>query len=164
MPLETVVSLIANVALALSLVVAVVFGIAQVRAATRDRKERLTLETIRTFQTREFAEIMLRLRNIKALTSQEDMESLPESDQIILTQGAQMMESLGLLVHDGLIDLDLVDKTLGDYVSTIWYKYKEFFLAMRERIPDPYLGEYFQWLAERVEEKMKEARKPYYLT
>jgi hypothetical protein len=163
MPFEAVVTLIANVALALSLVVAVVFGIAQVRSAARDRKERLTLETIRTFQTREFAEVMLRLRNIKPLTSQEDMESLPESDQVILTQGAQMMESLGLLVHDGLIDLDLVDKTLGDYVANVWYKYKDFFLAMRERIPDPYLGEYFQWLAERVEEKMKENRKPYYL-
>ena len=42
----------ANITLALSLVVGLVFGIAQVRAAARDRRERLTLETVRNSQTR----------------------------------------------------------------------------------------------------------------
>ena len=40
-----IINLIANIALALSFIVALVFGIAQVRAAARDRRERLTLET-----------------------------------------------------------------------------------------------------------------------
>jgi hypothetical protein len=47
-----IITLLANLALALSFIVGLVFGIAQVRAAARDRKERLTLETLRNFQTR----------------------------------------------------------------------------------------------------------------
>ena len=53
-----VIAVIANLALTLLFIVALVFGIAQVRAAERDRKERLALVTIREFQTREFAELM----------------------------------------------------------------------------------------------------------
>ena len=45
-----IITVIANIALALSLVVGLVFGIAQVRAAARDRRERLTLETLGNFQ------------------------------------------------------------------------------------------------------------------
>ncbi len=52
-----IVTFIANVALALSFVIALIFGIAQVNTANRDRRERLTIETLRNFQTREFAEL-----------------------------------------------------------------------------------------------------------
>ena len=50
------ITVIANIALALSFIVGLVFGIAQTRAAARDRRERLTLETLRELQTREFVE------------------------------------------------------------------------------------------------------------
>jgi hypothetical protein len=50
---------IANLALTLSFIVALIFGIAQVKAAKRDRRERLTLEMLRQFQTRDFVELLL---------------------------------------------------------------------------------------------------------
>jgi hypothetical protein len=60
-----------------------------------------------------------------------------------------------------LVDIELVDKTLGDYVVTTWKKYKNFILAFRER--DPYLSEYYQWLADHMEERAaKNPRKPFY--
>src|SRR4030095_1693966 len=52
-----VVSIIADISLALSFIVALVFGIFQVRDAARDRKERRTIEALRNFQSREFAEL-----------------------------------------------------------------------------------------------------------
>src|SRR5215470_9262825 len=118
----------ANVALALSLIVAVVFGIAQVRAAARDRRERLTLEALRNFQTREFAELIHFVVNHQFPTTQMEFNPRPESEQIIFIQLAQQMESLGLLVAEKIINLDLVDKTLGSFVSTAWQKYKTVFL------------------------------------
>jgi len=39
------------------------------------------------------------------------------------------------------------------------------FQDIREKAPDPFLGEYFQWLAERIDERMREnPRKPFYET
>ncbi|MDP4221540.1 MAG: hypothetical protein Q8916_06550 [Bacteroidota bacterium] len=154
------ISVIANLALALSFLVALVFGITQVHSAARDRRERLTLETIRNFQSREFAELLYQLTNRQMPATQAEFQSLPQNEQVIFIQFAQQMEHLGILVADKVIDVDLVDKTLGSFVMTSWEKYKPMFLNMRIKLPDPYLGEYFQWLAERIDKRMTEKPRP----
>jgi len=160
-----IVTLIANVALALSFVIALVFGIAQVNTANRDRRERLTIETLRNFQTREFAELILFVNSHSMPSNSKEMNALPLKEQVFIIQFGQQMESLGMLVAERLINIDLVDKTLGSFVTLTWEKYKRFFNDLRERQPDPFLGEYFQWLAERIEERMRQnPRRPFYQT
>jgi hypothetical protein len=156
-------SVIANLALALSLVVALIFGIAQVRAAERDRKERLTLDTLRNFQSHEFAEHIYYIVSQDMPKNREELNARSAKEQIVFIQFAQEMESLGILVSENLIDIDLVEKTLGSFVTTSWEKYKPVILGMRKN--DPYLSEYFQWLAEQIEKRMREnPRKPFYET
>jgi hypothetical protein len=159
------VALMANLALALSFIVGLIFGIVQVRAAARDRRERLTLETLHNFQTREFSELIHYITMHEMPRSREELNAIPSSEYIMLIQFAQEMESLGILVAERLINIDLVDKTLGSLVTTAWEKYKTFFMDMREKQPDPFLGEYFQWLAERIDERMhNNPRKPFFET
>ena len=60
-------------------------------------------------------------------------------------------------------DIDLVDKTLGSFVTNSWGKFKTVLPDIREKQPDPYLSEYFQWLAEHLSERMQmNLRKPFY--
>jgi hypothetical protein len=161
---ETI-AVIANVALALSFVVGLVFGVAQVKAAARDRRERLTLEALRAFQTREFSELMRWVINTELPATREEMLKLPPGDQTYLMQFAQQMESLGILVAEQFVSIDLVDKTLGSFVATSWGKFKPLFMEIRVKAPDPFLGEYFQWLAELIEKRMREhPRKPFFET
>lgn len=158
-----IIALLANIALALSFIVGLIFGITQVLAAARDRRERLTLETLRNFQTREFTELMQYITSRELPFSRAARDELPVNEQILLTQFAQEMESLGILVAERLINIDLVDKTLGSLVSTSWTKYKPMIQELREKLPDPYLCEYFQWLAERIDERLRNTpRQPYY--
>lgn len=158
-----VVALIANISLALSFLVALVFGIFQVRAAARDRRERFTLETLRSFQTREFSEVSGQISYHKNPASFEEFLSLPLHEQAKYIQFAQEMESLGMMVAKRFIDIDLVDKTLDSFVSTSWQKYKPLYADIRKELPDPYLGEYFQWLAELLEERARKyPRQPYH--
>ena len=160
-----IITLLANLALALSFIVGLVFGIAQVRAAARDRKERLTLETLRNFQTREFSELMNFVTNSDVPPTHEEWQKRPATEQIMVTQFAQQMESLGILVAERLINIDLVDKTIGSLVTTAWEKYKIMVLDSRQKRPDPFLCEYFQWLAEKIYKRMKDnPRKPFYET
>jgi hypothetical protein len=160
---ETI-ALIANIALAVSAIIALVFGIVQVQSATRDRQERLTLEALRNFNTREFSELMNYVTAHDIPLTHEKWQKLPAAEGIMITQFAQEMESLGLLVAERLINIDLVDKTIGSLVSATWDKYKPMIQDSREKRPDPFLSEYFQWLAERIDERMRNApRKPFYL-
>jgi hypothetical protein len=158
-----VIAVLANLALALSFIVGLIFGIVQVRAAARDGRERLTLETLREFQSREFVELMQHISFNDMPANREALFALSREEQTKYIQFAQEMESLGILVAERLINLDLVDKTLGSFVTTSWEKYKTLYLDLRERMPDPFLGEYFQWLAERIQERMLEnPRKPFH--
>ncbi len=156
-----IITLIANVALTLSFIVAVIFGITQVRAAARDRRERLTLEALHSFETRDFAELMQYINSHRMPSSRKALLALPVNEQVIFMQFAQQMETLGILVAEKLINMDLVDKTLGSFVSTTWDKYKTFVSSLRSG--DPFLAEYFQWLAERISERMENhPRRPFY--
>ena len=97
-------------------------------------------------------------------STREGMQALPEEEQSMIIQFGQEMESLGLMVAEHYINIDLVDKTLGSFVTTSWEKYKPMFEDMRVKIPDPFLGEYFQWLAERIDERMtNNPRQPFHL-
>lgn len=153
-------TLVANVSLVLSLVVALVFGIVQAQVAGRDRRERLTLETLRFVQTHEFAGFMYRINKGLIPASNAERLAMSAEDQIGFIQFAQEMESLGLLVVDGTIDLTLVEKTLGSFVITAWERYKPIFTEMRQTTDDPYLGEYFQSVAELMARRLKDQPRP----
>jgi len=157
------IALIANLALTLSFIVALIFGVAQVRAAARDRHERLTLDALRNFQSREFAEFISYIASKKLPQTFEGLRAMPENEQILLIQFGQQMESLGILVAERLIDIDLVDKTLGSFVSNSWKNLSKFYTDIRIKNNDPFLSEYFQWLAERIDERMNTMpRRPFY--
>ncbi len=157
------IAVIANVALSLSFIVAVIFGIAQVKAAARDRQERLTLEALRSFQTRDFAELIHYVTRTEIPATLEGLLKISAAEQVLLIQLGQQMESLGILVADHYINIDLVDKTLGSFVTVAWEKYQPLFQDIRDNQPDPFLGEYFQWLAEQIDERLKKnPRTPFF--
>jgi hypothetical protein len=157
-----IIALAANLALTLSFIVGLILGVAQVKAANRDRKERFTLDTLRNFQTPEFCALMYDINARNFPQNAEKWRSQPAADQVSLLTFGQQMENLGILVAEGYIKLDLVDKTLGSFVVTSWEKFKPGILDLRIKMEDPFLCEYFQWLAGQVSERMeKNPRKPF---
>jgi hypothetical protein len=151
---------IANISLALSLIVALVFGISQVRAAARDRRERLTLETLGFFGSREFAELIQYIDTHEMPKSRQELRALPVNEQAMFIQFSMLMENLGILVAEKMVDLDLVDETLGSFVVTTWVKFKPIALNMRKEDNEPFMSEYFQWLAENIEARTKANPRP----
>jgi hypothetical protein len=157
------ITLVANIALALTFIVGLVFGIIQIKSAARDRKERFTIQTLKDFQTRQFAEMIFLINNYSIPSTLEEWRKLPGQDQIMFLQFTQEMESLGILVAKRFINIELVDITLGSFVTASWDKLATIIKDMREKLPDPYLSEYFQSLAERLNERMQlHPRKPFH--
>jgi hypothetical protein len=71
------ITLIPNIALAISVVIGLIFGIFQVKTAARDRQERLTLEALRNFNTREFSELMNYVTSHDIPPTHEEWQKLP---------------------------------------------------------------------------------------
>jgi hypothetical protein len=158
-----IVDIIANISIALSFIVAVILGIFQVRQAARDRREHLTMEILRSIQSREFAELTGQISYHKVPSDYKDFMSLTLREQAKYIQFSQEMEVLGISVAERLVDIDLVDKTLGSFVTSSWQNYKVIFEELRLKQSDPFLGEYFQWLAEYMNNRMqKKLRKPFH--
>ena len=90
----------------------------------------------------------------------ELFNSWTTADKVQFIQLMQQMESLGILLAGKSIDIDLVEKTLGSFVTSSWDKYKPLIIDMRLKHPDPYLAEYFQWMAEKIEKRMYDNKRP----
>jgi len=146
---------VANVVLAGAAVVALVFGMLQVLVAVRDRRERLTIEVIRSVQTPEFTAHIMEFRDNPPPPSASEWQNLPADVRRSHVHFLQQMEMLGLLAYDGKIDLELVERTLGDFVARTWRRFQPILEEMRGSLDDPYLAEYFQWLAQRIDERMR---------
>ena len=136
------ITLIANLTFALSFVVGLVLGIVQVKNARRDRKERFTLETLRNFQTYQFAELIFLVNRYKVPPTLEEWKKIPERDQIMCLQFTQEMESLGILVAERLINIDLVNRTLGSFASSSWDNLALVIGDMRDRFPANHFMKY----------------------
>ena len=163
MSTESAAAITGDIAIALSFLAALGFGIGQVRSANRDRRERLTIETVRAMQTRQLAEHFQRIGSQDLPSTFSALRALPPAEQVSIIHYAQQMEMLGLMVYDGMIELALVERTLGDYVGFSWEKYKSFTYDRRKE--DPYLNEYFEWLAKRLDDYMRSnPRTPAYAT
>jgi hypothetical protein len=158
MSTESAAAVIGDIAIALSFLAALGFGIGQVRSANRDRRERLTVATVQGMQTREMAAHFQRLGSHDIPSTFSGIRALPADEQVSIIHYAQQMEMLGLMVYDGMIELALVERTLGDYVAYSWEKYKSFTYDRRNE--DPYLNEYFEWLASRLDEYMRSNPRP----
>jgi hypothetical protein len=157
------ITLVANLSLTFSFLVALVFGISQVTTARKDRKERLTLDTLKSFQSREFSELLIYVYNSNLPATLSEWLKLPATEKVSLLQFSQTMESLGIAVAERYINIELVEKTIGSVVTVSWEKLKPWILDAREQQPDPYLNEYFQWMAEQLSGQMeKKPRKPFY--
>lgn len=149
------VTTLTDIAIGASAVVALVFGILQVLAAVRDRRERLTIEVVRELQSREFAQQLSDLRERPPTASLDQWWKLPEPTRVTYLQFLQEMEVLGLLAYDKTIDFTLIERTLGSWVTASWKAFQPLIQDERAQSKDPYTAEYFQWLAEKIESRMR---------
>ena len=63
---------------------------------------------------------------------------------------SQTFETVGILVHDGDIELEMVDDFLGTPIVATWDKLSPTWIRYREELDAPSVLEWYQWLAERL--------------
>lgn len=140
----------ANLATTVAVVVALVFGIAELRRARRDRRDQAAIEILRSVEAQE-------LHSAVALILKLPNDADPElirSDPALLRAATRLhwvAEMFGSLVFEGVVDLHLVDRMNGGWLRGCWRRLNRWVEAERVSESRVNFGEWWQWLYERLE-------------
>ena len=143
-------AVIAASASSLAVLVALTFGILTIRQWQRTRYLSAAAELVHTIQTPEFTRAIGLVMKMPVGADPASVKA--DADTVVAVNAiTHVFESLGVLVFYRLLPLHLVDHLLGGYVRASWRRVKPYAEARRADVGAVF-AEWFQWLAERMEE------------
>jgi hypothetical protein len=143
-------AVVAACASSLAVLVAAVFGTLTLRQWQRTRYLSAAAELVHTIQTPEFTRAIGLVMKLPEGADVSTLKADPET-VVAVHAVAHVYESLGVLVFHRLLPLHLVDHLLGGYLRGSWKRLKPYVEARRSEVGVMF-GEWFQWLAERMEQ------------
>ena len=129
------------------------FAIHEMRKYREERNREVALELVHTFQTPEFAKALLIVCELPDGLSKAEIEADVGEDFYLVYGMVTTWESIGILVHRGEMDIDLVDDFFSGPILISWRKLQRYFFDQRRESDRETWGEWFQWLAERFAER-----------
>ena len=148
----------ANLATTLAFLVAVVFGIAELRRVREERHHQAAVEILRSVQQQELHEAMALILQLPDDTDPEMIRSDPALLRATTTVHF-VAEMFGALVFEGVVDLHLLDRMNGGWVRGCWYRLRLWVDAERVSEKRPNVAEWWQWLVERLEADPEPSKK-----
>ena len=134
----------------LAVVLAVVFGLIELRHAVRDRRDHAAVDIVRTVQTQE---VRRAVERVLKLPDDADPDVI-RGDPVMLDAALAVdsaCEMWGSMVFEGVVDLHLLDRMVGGWVRGTWSRLRRWVEAERAENRNPNVGEWWQWLYARLE-------------
>lgn len=146
-----------------AVVIALVFGMVQIHQFRRQRHDVAAIELMRSLQDHEFTHSFRLIYPLPEDMPADDFRELgSEYEEAALALGARF-ESMGLLVYRESLPLHLVEEIIGGAVVLLWRRLRPWVEFHRQEQGHPLLFEWFQWLAERLDERGRPTQAPAYL-
>jgi len=145
---------ILNLVNAFALMAGVIFAAYQLIELRRQHRRDAVLGLVRSFQSGDFAAA---LRRVNSLPDGSDRAAIEHAlgpdgwDQIFLV--GLTWETLGALTFRREIDMETIDDFFSGAVTISWRKLHLFVEEDREGLGRETVWEWFQWLAERLQER-----------
>ena len=146
MDLGTLINAISGVAI----VVGIAFAIVEIRQSSRNRRDFAAFDVVRTVQTQEVRVAVQRVFNLPENADPETIRADPAMLEAALAVDSAC-EMWGSMVYEGVVDQHMLDRMVGGWVRGSWSRLGEWIEAEREDTGNPNIGEWWQWLYERLE-------------
>lgn len=133
-----------------AVVLGVIFGLGEFRQTARNRRDHGAVDVVRTVQTREVRQAVAR---ILKLPDDVDPEVI-RTDAGLLDAALAVdsaCEMWGSMVYEGVVDLHMMDRMIGGWVRGTWSRLHRWVEAERADNRNANVGEWWQWLYERLE-------------
>jgi hypothetical protein len=132
----------------------VLFAVGEWRRHTRHQERESALELLHSFQTPEFAKALLLIWKLPDEgLSKVEIEQRLGDDMHLVYALSTTWESLGILVYRREIRLEMVSEFFSGPVTISWHRMRNYFRDERAQNQRETIGEWFQWLAERMQEQ-----------
>jgi hypothetical protein len=161
MDLQTVVD-VTQITAAVTVSGGTVFALLQLRELRRQRQEAVALDLMRAFMGAEFSAAMAIVTNLPDNMSADDLSRAGPDAEKAATLMCTTFEAMGVLVHRRIAPLPLVQDLVGGLIVVMWRRLQPWLDQLRVEQSNPSDSEWFQWLAEQLEQ-CKTAKVPAYV-
>jgi hypothetical protein len=141
----------ANIGLIITLIITLVFNILNFRQAERVRRQRATLEHLNIFQSETFARMEALFNKLPDNLDLSQLGKLDSDSMTALQFIGRHLESLGIAVSLRLLDIEVVERSLGDNVILYWKKIQPLATEMRKSTTTQDFAKWTEWLSNKIE-------------
>ena len=156
---------LANVAEILGAIVViggVVFAIIQMRSLRQQRRELAAIELFRSFGNANFNKAYETILAVPEGLSRTELNSRAPGVNSCATLICTTMENIGVMTYQRIVPFQVVHNLMGSSAVLLWRRLDKWVAALREDLQNPEAFEWFQWLAEKLEEHNDPDSRPAY--
>ncbi len=143
---------IAEIFGALLVIAGVFIALMEVRHYRSQRQETASMEIMRAFQSRDFTSALRLVMDYEQECRRCKEESMPQELQDAAMTVSTTLEAVGLMVFQRIVPFRLIQQLMGGTIQACWRVLRAQTELLREKLSRPSIHEWFQWLAERLDE------------
>lgn len=143
---------IAEIIGALLVITGVFFGLMEVRHYRQQRQETASMEIMRAFQSLDFNRALRLVMDYEQECQRCEQEAMPQELQDAAMLVSTTLEAVGLMVYQRIVPFRLVQQLMGGTIQASWRVLRPHTKWLRGKLCRPSIHEWFQWLAERLDE------------
>ena len=156
---------LANMAEIFSAVVVVggiVFAVLQMRQTRQQRRELAAIELFRSYGSPQFTEAYRNILHLPdGLSASEMKRRYPDAEHYAMLISTTM-ENIGVMMYQRIVPSAVVSNLIGSTTILMWDKLEPWVLDLRKELSSANSFEWFQWLAERMQEMHDDDSTPAY--
>lgn len=140
---------------AIVVVVGLGFGVIQMQHYRQQRRETAAIELLRSFHNPEFSRSLRAVLALPKGVCKSDLGACSDGQQDAIMVVVLTFESIGVMVFRGIVPLKMVNELLGGVCVEAWRRLYQYMQDSRAETERKTMSEWFQWLAERLDEHHK---------
>jgi len=128
------------------------FGMIQLSDFRQQHRETAAIELLRSFQNPEFSRSLRAVLALPKGVCKSELVEPRAGEQDAIMVVVLTFESVGLMVFRGIVPLEMVNQLLGGVCVESWARLSQYMQDSRAESGRKTMSEWFQWLAEHLEE------------
>ena len=144
----------------ITVIIAIIFGVIQLKQFKTQRKDIAAVEIMRTMQDTQFTDSLHLINQSEQLDSVKEVHDQNPNLEKAIFAITTKFETLGFLVYKRVIPIDFVEQLVGGVCLALWQKLNLFVLDYRKVNDQKLFLEWFEWLSYILKKRERDKAKP----